>query len=120
MEYGNSMQYDGYNQGGEGFEMFYNPTSNGNGYSQQQSNCGQGSTNFNGGSASLGGPGYRSPLRYTKMLREMNSRNGLYSGAVAKVITIIPCLDLAAQKVKLTNREAMETRTYKLLSPYSS
>ncbi|XP_033166069.1 uncharacterized protein LOC117144799 isoform X1 [Drosophila mauritiana] len=79
MEYGNGMQYDGYSQGGEGFEMLYNQSSSGQGYSQQQSNCGQGSSNFNGGSASLGGPGYRSPLRYTKMLREMNSRNGLYS-----------------------------------------
>lgn len=30
-----------------------------------------------GNSASLGGSGYRSPLRYNKVLREMNSRNGL-------------------------------------------
>ncbi|EDW12506.1 hypothetical protein AWZ03_007641 [Drosophila navojoa] len=35
--------------------------------------------NCQGGSASFGGPGYRSPLRYSKVLREMNSRNGLYS-----------------------------------------
>ncbi|KAH8263177.1 hypothetical protein KR044_005523 [Drosophila immigrans] len=30
-------------------------------------------------SASFGGPGYRSPLRYSKVMREMNSRNGLYA-----------------------------------------
>lgn len=35
------------------------------------------SRNCQSGSASFGGPGYRSPLRYTKVLREMNSRNGL-------------------------------------------
>ncbi|EDX05779.1 uncharacterized protein LOC6733117 isoform X2 [Drosophila simulans] len=114
MEYGNGMQYDGYSQGGEGFEMLYNQTSSGQGYSQQQSDCGQGSSNFNGGSASLGGPGYRSPLRYTKMLREMNSRNGLYSGAVGKATTIIHCPALAAQKVKLTIRGAMVIHTTKV------
>ncbi|EDW03520.1 uncharacterized protein LOC6561953 [Drosophila grimshawi] len=54
-------------------------------YSQPQSYGGGGmqsyddSRNCQSGSASFGGPGYRSPLRYTKVMREMNSRNGLYS-----------------------------------------
>ncbi|EDW80359.1 uncharacterized protein Dwil_GK18720 [Drosophila willistoni] len=30
-------------------------------------------------SATLGGAGYRSPLRHGRFMREMNSRNGLYS-----------------------------------------
>ncbi|XP_017849811.2 heterogeneous nuclear ribonucleoprotein A2 homolog 1 [Drosophila busckii] len=37
------------------------------------------SRNCQSGSAAFGGPGYRSPLRYNKVMKEMNSRNGLYS-----------------------------------------
>ncbi|XP_017032585.1 uncharacterized protein [Drosophila kikkawai] len=76
MEYGNGMQYCGYGQGGEGYEMNYSTMGQAQGYNQQQG--GQESSNQNG-AAALGGPGYRSPLRYSKLLREMNSRNGLYS-----------------------------------------
>ncbi|XP_062124366.1 uncharacterized protein LOC133837573 isoform X1 [Drosophila sulfurigaster albostrigata] len=37
------------------------------------------SRGYQNSSASFGGPGYRSPLRYNKVMREMNSRNGLYA-----------------------------------------
>jgi len=95
MEYGNGMQYEGFGQGGEvsinrisvsrpktflwlqGYEMNYDQMGRGQGYSQQPSGYGQESRNYQSGSAALGGPGYRSPLRYNKILREMNSRNGL-------------------------------------------
>ncbi|KAH8292779.1 hypothetical protein KR054_005595, partial [Drosophila jambulina] len=63
-----------------GYEMSYGQM--GQGYNQQQhqqqDGYGQQSSNQSG-SAAFGGPGYRSPLRYGKLLREMNSRNGLYS-----------------------------------------
>ncbi|KAH8410299.1 hypothetical protein KR009_010780, partial [Drosophila setifemur] len=63
-----------------GYEMNYDQMGRGQGYSQQQQGAfGQESRDVQSGSAALGGPGYRSPLRYTKILREMNSRNGLYS-----------------------------------------
>ncbi|KAH8314730.1 hypothetical protein KR059_001644 [Drosophila kikkawai] len=107
MEYGNGMQYCGYGQGGEGYEMNYSTMGQAQGYNQQQG--GQESSNQNG-AAALGGPGYRSPLRYSKLLREMNSRNGLYSGRVPREISTTLCRALVAQRVKCTSREAMETR----------
>ncbi|KAH8244688.1 hypothetical protein KR032_004735, partial [Drosophila birchii] len=63
-----------------GYEMNYGQMGRGQGqgYSQQQGGYGQESSNQSG-AAAYGGPGYRSPLRYGKLLREMNSRNGLYS-----------------------------------------
>ncbi|XP_017050450.1 uncharacterized protein LOC108094394 [Drosophila ficusphila] len=79
MEYGNGMQFGGFGQGGEGYEVNYDQMSTSQGYGQEQGGFGQESRSYQSGSAALGGPGYRSPLRYSKILREMNSRNGLYS-----------------------------------------
>ncbi|EDW37179.1 GL26111 [Drosophila persimilis] len=65
---GYGMSFEGMGQmSGQGQEYVQS-----NGYGQEESR-GQ------PGSAAFGGPGYRSPLRYNKMLKEMNSRNGLYS-----------------------------------------
>ncbi|XP_017011753.2 uncharacterized protein [Drosophila takahashii] len=117
MEYGNGMQYEGYGQGGEGYEMNYDQMGRGQGYSQQPEGYGQESRNYQSGSAALGGPGYRSPLRYNKILREMNSRNGLYNGEVARAIIITHYPALAAPKAKLISRETMETPTSENLWP---
>ncbi|EDW80357.1 uncharacterized protein Dwil_GK18700 [Drosophila willistoni] len=93
MEYGNGyMQYqsmegygmsspaEGYNQmgvtqmGGGQPRYYADQSGYGNGLQPQDE-----SRNCQNGSAAFGGPGYRSPLRYSKALKEMNSRNGLYS-----------------------------------------
>ncbi|KAH8298323.1 hypothetical protein KR018_005022, partial [Drosophila ironensis] len=66
-----------------GYEMSYDQMGSGQGYGgqpqMQGGGYGQESRGMQSGAAALGGPGYRSPLRYSKILREMNSRNGLYS-----------------------------------------
>lgn len=86
MEYGNGNvgngQYSpldgGYGMGGEGQREsqymshdYDQSRAYGNGM-QSSYDEGRG-----GNSASFGGPGYRSALRHNKVIREMNSRNGL-------------------------------------------
>ncbi|KAH8327878.1 hypothetical protein KR067_001321, partial [Drosophila pandora] len=62
-----------------GYEMNYDQMGTSQGFGQPAGGFGQESRNMQSGAAALGGPGYRSPLRYQKIMREMNSRNGLYS-----------------------------------------
>ncbi|SPP89546.1 uncharacterized protein LOC117591063 [Drosophila guanche] len=64
----------------EGYGMNYDGMGQMSGRSQEYS-YGQEESRGQAGTAAFGGPGYRSPLRYNKMLKEMNSRNGLYSPA---------------------------------------
>ncbi|KAH8412120.1 hypothetical protein KR222_011880 [Zaprionus bogoriensis] len=85
MEYANGNANGGY-PSMDGYGMSAEGQYQDMGHEFEQSRYGGGgmqsydeSRNQQSGSASYGGPGYRSPLRYNKVLKEMNSRNGLYA-----------------------------------------